>query len=57
MSKTIIIPIVSTLALLAKLVFKVDISEDLQQQLVDVSSSVILVGVTVWGVFKNHKKK
>jgi hypothetical protein len=52
MSKTIIAPIVTLLALVATNVFHVQIGTEVQDHIAD----AILTGITLYGVFANHKK-
>jgi hypothetical protein len=56
MNKTIIAPLVGVLVIAVKLIFGIDINEDLQAQIIDwfiVGASLV---TTVYGIFKNHKK-
>lgn len=55
--KTIILPILSTLAIFIQLVFGVTIPEDVVSDLAVVIGNAILIGFTLVGIFKNHKKE
>lgn len=56
MYKTMIAPIVAVIAIAAQLIFGVDISEEVQSQLVEWIANGILIGTAIYGVVKNHKK-
>jgi fructose-specific phosphotransferase system IIC component len=56
MNKTIIVPLVGVLVIAAKLIFGVNVSEDLQQQIADWLTIGASLVATVYGIFKNHKK-
>lgn len=51
MNKTIILPIISSVALILKSVFGLPIGDDLVNALAD----LILGAITIYGIFKNHK--
>lgn len=57
MAKTVIAPIVAVLALAAQLIFGIDISEEMQSQIVEWVANGVLIGTAIYGVVKNHKKK
>jgi hypothetical protein len=57
MYKTMIAPIIAALALVVQLIFGVTVGEELQNQVVDVIANGIFVGVVIYGIIKNHKKK
>lgn len=57
MSKTMIAPLVALLALALKLAFGIDLSEEIQAQIIDVAGSVAALGLVLYGIVKNHKKK
>jgi hypothetical protein len=52
MSKTIILPIIAAFAVLYKSLFHVEIGSDVQDAIAD----IILVGITLYGIYVNHKK-
>jgi hypothetical protein len=52
MTKTMILPVISAVALLLKSIFHTDIGSDEQNAVAD----LVLTGVTLWGIYKNHKK-
>lgn len=52
MSRTIIAPLIAVVALLVKNAFGFEIGAEGQNALID----VCLLGVTLYGVIKNHKK-
>jgi uncharacterized membrane protein len=52
MNKTIIAPIIALAALLIKQTFHLELSDQVQD---DVANAVLTV-VTLYGIFKNHKK-
>lgn len=57
MYKTMIAPIIAALCIAIQLFFGIDISEEVQSKLVDVIANAIFVGVLIYGIIKNHKKK
>lgn len=57
MSKTMIAPLVALLAVALKLAFGIDLSEELQAQIIDVTGSVIALVLILIGIVKNHNKK
>ena len=57
MYKTVIVPIVAVFAMAAQLVFGVKIPESLVSDVTQVISNAILVFVTIYGIFKNHRKE
>jgi hypothetical membrane protein len=57
MSKTIIAPIVGFLVVLVKLVFGIELADDIVNQVIDTSVTVASLGLVLIGIFKNHKKK
>jgi hypothetical protein len=50
-NKTIILPIVSALAIFVKSVTGYEVGGEVQNAIVD----IVLGGVTIWGIYKNHK--
>jgi len=56
-NKKIIAPIVAVLAMAVQLICGVEIDEAVQSQIVDVVLNVILVCVTLYGIFKNYHDK
>lgn len=57
MYKTVIAPIVAVFAMAAQLVFGVKIPESFVSDVTQVISNAILVLVTIYGIFKNHRKE
>lgn len=57
MSKTLILPILMILALAIKGVTGYEIPEEVLNGWADAIAVLIAAVVTVWGVFKDHKKK
>jgi uncharacterized membrane protein len=57
MSKAIILPILTTIALAVQLIFGVEIPSDVINEASVVIANATLVGITLYGVFKDHKKK
>ena len=57
MTKSMIAPLVSILALALGKIFGIEIGTDLQAQIVDAIITVVFVVSAVYGVFKNHKEK
>ena len=57
MYKTIVAPIVATIAIVAQLIFGVDIGEEVQSQIVEALVNVIAVGAILYGIIKNHKRE
>lgn len=53
-SKTMIAPIIATIAILVQTVFGIEIGESVQSQIVDVIANVILVATVVYGIIKSH---
>lgn len=53
--KTMLLPILSTVAILIQLVFGIQIPEEVLDQTATAVANLILVGITVYGIFKNHK--
>lgn len=56
MNKTIIVPLVGVLVIAVKLIFGINVSEDLQRQIADWLTIGVSLAATVYGIFKNHKK-
>lgn len=56
-TRTMLAPIVAVLAMAVQLLFDIKITEELQNQIVDVIFNASLVVVAVYGVFKNHQKE
>lgn len=54
--KTIIAPIVGLIVLGLSILFGVEINDDLQNDVVVYIASGISLFVTLYGIFKNHKK-
>jgi uncharacterized membrane protein YfbV (UPF0208 family) len=52
MNKTIIAPIIAVLALVSQQVFHVELNDSVQSDIVN----ALLTAVTLYGIFKNHKK-
>jgi hypothetical protein len=50
MNKTIILPIISASAIIIKNVFHIEVGDELQNAIAD----IILGGITVYGIIKNH---
>ena len=57
MYKTIVAPVIATIAIAAQLIFKIDISEEVQNQVVEALVNIIAVGAILYGIIKNHKKE
>lgn len=57
MYKTVVAPIVATIAIVAQLIFGVDIGEEVQSQIVEALVNVIAVGAILYGIIKNHKRE
>lgn len=57
MYKTIIAPIIATIAIVVQLLFGIDISEEVQSQVVEALVNVIAVGAILYGIIKNHKRE
>lgn len=57
MQASIIIPIISALCLLVKLVFGIEINQELQSEIADAVLAVTLTAITVLGVIKSHQSK
>mgnify|MGYP000897930165 FL=1 len=57
MYKTIVAPIVATIAIVAQLIFGVDIGEEVQSQIVEALVNVIAVGAILYGIITNHKRE
>lgn len=55
--KTIVAPIVGIVFLALKGLLGIEVSDDLQAQVTDWVVTGVLVGISVYGVFKDHKKK
>lgn len=55
--KTMIAPLVAIIALAIKGLLGIEVGEDLQAQITDWVATGIFVGITIYGVFKNHKKE
>jgi hypothetical protein len=55
-NKSAILPIVSVIALGVGAVTGHQISANLQDEIATWAASIIGVGISVWGVIKNHKK-
>lgn len=55
MSKSIIVPIVAVIAFFIQSVFHVQISSDLQSQIIDFIVNAGLLVISLIGVFKNHQ--
>lgn len=57
MNKTIIAPIVAVVCLTVTALTGVEIDASTQAEIVAALGILISAGVTIWGIFKNHKKK
>jgi len=57
MNKTIIAPIVAIIALAVQFVLGIEIPDAVLNEVIVTIGNVILVGATVVGVVKNHKKE
>ncbi len=57
MYKTVVAPIIATIAIAAQLIFKIDISEEVQNQVVEALVNIIAVGAILYGIIKNHKRE
>lgn len=57
MQASIILPIVAVLSLLVKLVFGIEIGEELQAQIADALLNAVLAVIAIFGVVKAHKNK
>lgn len=55
MSKSIIIPLIAVVCIGVKLGTGIEIQADVQSAIVDAVTSIIAIGATVYGIFKNHK--
>jgi uncharacterized protein (DUF697 family) len=55
--KTLIFPIVAVVAMLAKVVFGVEISEDEQAVIVENIATVVIAGTALYSIVKNIVKK
>lgn len=52
MNKTMIAPLIALLALAVQTIFHVEVNDGLQA---DIGNAILTI-ITVYGVFKNHKK-
>ena len=57
MARSIIAPIVATIFIFIKLVFGIDVPEDVIAQTIDATASGVAVGLVLIGIFKNHQKR
>lgn len=55
MNKTIIAPLLGLVCLMIQAIFHVDITGDVQSQIIDTIGVVVSTAVTLYGIFKNHK--
>ena len=55
--KTIVVPIISVIALALQIVFGVEIDEGVVNDVAVAIGNIIAVGFVVYGIFKNHKDK
>lgn len=53
--KTIILPILSTLAIIVQLVFGITIPEDIVNQASVTIGNAVAIGLVIYGIVKNHK--
>lgn len=56
MNKTAIIPIVTVLAGAYTLITKEAVEKDTIDTISNIAAILILAGINVWGIVKNHKK-
>lgn len=56
-SKTIIAPIIGLIVLGMSVLFGIEVDQDLQEQVITYIASGISLVVTLYGIFKNHKKE
>jgi len=52
-----ILPILSTIAIMVQLVFGIQIPEEVLDQIAVALGNLILGGIAIYGIFKNHKKE
>lgn len=57
MNKTVIIPIVAVLALVAKLVYGIEVNQITQDQVSELVTAIVLGITGLIGVVKNYKKE
>ena len=57
MSKTAILPIISVVCLGVGTVTGHQVSAGLQDEIATIAATAIGAGISIWGVFKNHKKE
>lgn len=57
MSKTAILPVVSVICLAIAAVTGHEISKDVQDAIAGVTAIVVGAGISIWGIYKSHKKK
>jgi hypothetical protein len=57
MGKTVIAPLIAFVFLTLKLIFNIEVSEEIQAQIIDWVSSGVALGFILYGIFKSHKKK
>jgi TM2 domain-containing membrane protein YozV len=56
-NKTAIIPVIMVICLAVSAVTGHKISNDVIDQIADVTAVVISAGISIWGIFKDHSKK
>jgi hypothetical protein len=56
MNKTIILPIIAVIALIIEAVTGQKIDKATQDDVANGLTILVTAGVTIWGIFKNHKK-
>lgn len=56
MKKSAILPIISVVALGYAAITGHKVSDDLVNQIADISAIVITAGISVWGIIKDHSK-
>ena len=57
MSRTIVAPLLGFIFLTLSIVFKIDIDETTKAQITAWVGDGIALGLILYGIFKNHKKK
>jgi hypothetical protein len=56
MSKTAILPIISVICLAYATITGHTVSNDLQDDIASITTTIIAAVISIWGVVKNHKK-
>jgi hypothetical protein len=57
MSKTIVAPLLGFIFLTLQLIFKIDIDEVTKAAITSWVADGVALGIILYGIFKNHKKK